>query len=341
MKILYVSNYASWELVAKGLMPSNHLFGMKEILKRLYSDKDGEWHGTFDGGTIDFVCINSPSIKKTPHYYTLACKYDVVYDVLDVISKFVGLIPAWLRPFKLISILHHPPFDKQLRFSDSDAYIFFTQPLLDLASKCSKRKSKKMYVNEWKADLSYYQRNRGIEKVYDFVDCGRTNRDHKTIVEALAKTGQRGLFYDKKRMKQQNDYDLHEGVNTFFYKDNFIPDDCYVDLMNSARVMMLALPKSSLVLGPLGATVIMDALGLEMPIICSDNAYCRDMVLNNGLGLVFETENVDSLASCMEKFKDERFYEACRENVAKFNYGGAMNDYSEKAMSIIQNVLKK
>ena len=56
---------------------------------------------------------------------------------------------------------------------------------------------------------------------------------------------------------------------------------------------------------------------------------------------MFETENVDSLASCMEKFKDERFYEACRENVAKYNYGGAMNDYSEKAMSIIQNVLKK
>lgn len=330
MKILFVSNYSPWTLVSKGLMPSNHLFGIKEILDSLYVDDDGAWHGSFEGGNVDFVCIKTASIKKLPQYLALACKYDVVYDVLDVLSKFVGLVPAWIRPFKLVSILHHPPFDKQLKYSDSDAYIFFSKPLLDLAKSCSRRKQKKMYLNEWKADLDYYKSHSDVEKKYDFVDCGRTNRDHKTIVDALVITGSKALFYDKRRMKEQNDYDLHEGENTFFYKNNFIPDECYVDLMREARSMILSLPKTNRQLGPLGATVLMDALGQEMPIICSDNAYCCDIVSKNGIGLIFEAGNAKSLALCMEKLKDAVFYETCRKNIAKYNSGGGNGRLFEK-----------
>jgi hypothetical protein len=39
MKILFVSNYEPWGLVAKGLMPSNHLFGIKEALTGLNEKK--------------------------------------------------------------------------------------------------------------------------------------------------------------------------------------------------------------------------------------------------------------------------------------------------------------
>lgn len=37
MKILFISNYEPWILVEKNLMPSNHLFGIKEMLNDLYS----------------------------------------------------------------------------------------------------------------------------------------------------------------------------------------------------------------------------------------------------------------------------------------------------------------
>lgn len=39
MKILFVSIYEPWGLVAKGLMPSNHLFGIKEALTGLNEKK--------------------------------------------------------------------------------------------------------------------------------------------------------------------------------------------------------------------------------------------------------------------------------------------------------------
>ena len=50
MKILFVCNYEPWKLVSQGLMPSNHLFGIKEILTKIDCDETGKWHGYFPGG---------------------------------------------------------------------------------------------------------------------------------------------------------------------------------------------------------------------------------------------------------------------------------------------------
>lgn len=45
MRILFVSNYEPWKLVSKGLMPSNHLFGIYEVLTDLrYDDRGGMVH---------------------------------------------------------------------------------------------------------------------------------------------------------------------------------------------------------------------------------------------------------------------------------------------------------
>lgn len=341
MKILFVSNYEPWKLVATGLMPSNHLFGIKEVLDGLVEDENGQWHGYLKDGIVDFICIKSFSIKRLFKYYFLASQYDVVYDVLNVVSKYLGLIPDCFRTFKLVSILHHPPFDKQLKYSSSDAYIFFSQVFLDIAKKVFPEKSAKMFVNEWHPDIAYYQIENKQEIKFDFVDCGRTNRDHKTVIEALIATGSKGLFFDRKRIREQQKYNINEGINTFFYKENFIPDTEYVNLMKSAKVMILALPKSNQVLGPLGATVIMDALGLKMPIICSDNSYCCDVIEKEGLGLVYKAEDVASLIQCMNAIKDEQKYLACKKNITKYNMGGQMIDYSNNIMQIIYNVLKK
>ena len=339
MKILYVSNYEPWKLISKGLMPSNHLFGINEILDSLTEDKRGQWHGKFKGGIVDFVYIENFNVKQTFKYYALACHYDVVYDALNVISKYVGLIPKCFRPFKLVSILHHPPFDKQLKYSSSDAYIFFSEALMKIAKERFPCKQDIMYVNEWKPDFDYYHKDVRQELKYDFIDCGRTNRDHKTVIKALIAAGAKGLFSDKKRILEKEQYEIKEGINTFFYKDNFIPDNQYVNLMKSAKVMILALPKSDKILGPLGATVLMDALGLEMPIICSDNSYCSELVKNKGLGLVYKAEDSASLAQCMNELKDEQRYHDCKLNIIKYNMGGDMLEYSNKVMCIFQKVL--
>lgn len=341
MKILYISNYEPWKLVSKGLMPSNHLFGINEILDRLTEDERGQWHGKFEDGIVDFVYVKNFDAKQTLKYYVLACHYDVVYDVLNVISKYVGLIPKCLRPFKLVSILHHPPFDTQLKYASSDAYIFFSQALMNIAKDAFPSMQDKMFVNEWRPDYDYYHRDVKQELKYDFIDCGRTNRDHKTVIQALIATESKGLFFDKKRILEQKQYEIKEGINTFFYKDNFIPDNQYVNLMKSAKVMVLALPKSDKILGPLGATVIMDALGLGMPIICSDNSYCSELVEREGLGLVYKAEDPASLALCMNELKNEQRYNECKQNIVKYNLGGDLLNYSKKLMRIFYKVLNK
>lgn len=330
MKILFVSNYEPWKLVFKGLMPSNHLFGIKETL-------------TKNGGVnikVDYLKIRKFSIKNIIAFYLLASKYDVVYDTINVMSKYMGLIPKMLRPFKIVTIMHHPPFEKQLKYSNSDAYIFFSQELLDLGIQSCKKKTWKMYLNEWRPDFDYYRKEEFVDVEYDFIDCGRTSRDHKTVVEALVMTQSKGLFFDKKRMQEQNDYILNEGINTFFYKDDFIPDSIYIKLIRKAKVMILALPKTEKTLGPLGATVFIDALGLEMPLICSNNAYCSRVIIENGLGLVYRAGDIEEMAQCMEKMKNESFYQQCKINIKTYNLShGSMKDYSKKVMSIINNVI--
>ncbi len=341
MKILFVSNYEPWVLIANGQMPSNHLFGIKEVLTELSECKPGRWRGSFNRGTVDFVKISNCPVKSLVKYYLLASKYDVVYDVINVVSKVLGLVPPFLRPFKLVTILHHPPFDMQLKYSDSDAYIFFSQELLGWAKKGNEKKGKKMFLNEWKPDFNYYHVEEKEGLIYDFMDCGRTNRDHKTVVDAAIQTGSRCFFFNKKEIRGQKEYEIKEGVNTFFYKENFIPDDVYVSLMKRAKVLVLALPRSNRILGPLGATVLMDALGLQKPIICSDNAYCGNLVEKSGIGLVYKAGSVSSLSECMERMKNNSFYDSCVENIKYYNRRGGMESYSVRAMKIIKNTIDK
>ena len=39
MRILFVSDYASWNPISKGEMPSNHLFGIHQKIKYYYTDQ--------------------------------------------------------------------------------------------------------------------------------------------------------------------------------------------------------------------------------------------------------------------------------------------------------------
>ena len=55
MRILFVSNYAPWEKVARGEMPSQHLFGIHELVKH-YKLVGNEVRGILNGGgTLIFI----------------------------------------------------------------------------------------------------------------------------------------------------------------------------------------------------------------------------------------------------------------------------------------------
>lgn len=55
MRILYVGTYASWEKVSKGNMPSQHMFGIHEMIDH-YEESEGHLRGILTGGgTLSFT----------------------------------------------------------------------------------------------------------------------------------------------------------------------------------------------------------------------------------------------------------------------------------------------
>lgn len=54
MRILFVSDYAPWGKVARGKMPSQHLFGIHELVER-YEFVGNEVRGILNGGTLIFT----------------------------------------------------------------------------------------------------------------------------------------------------------------------------------------------------------------------------------------------------------------------------------------------
>lgn len=57
MRILFVSNYAPWGKVSRGEMPSQHLFGIHELVDH-YEINGDEVRGILKGGVRRFLQSN-------------------------------------------------------------------------------------------------------------------------------------------------------------------------------------------------------------------------------------------------------------------------------------------
>ena len=96
-------------------------------------------------------------------------------NLLLLSLKFQNLNKYNLFPSKLITVIHHPPFDKILKYAKSDVSIFFTNELKNMASNIVKDR-RKIIVNYWYPDNEWYNENKIMvsdEKVYDFLDNGK------------------------------------------------------------------------------------------------------------------------------------------------------------------------
>lgn len=200
MRILVISGYPAWDKVSKRLMPSHHLFGIHELIAN-YETQGEEVRGILDtdkikeGGYVEFYIWKSGKKNIFRQIYELWRKrqdYDLYYDQLNRCSIFLGLLKKFkIFKTKLITIMHHPPYNIQLKFSDSDAYIFFNGDYLKMAEKvCSKKKSR-FFVNEWQPDILWYEsvRPQTIEKgEVIFIDNGKSKRDRKLLIEAAEDT---------------------------------------------------------------------------------------------------------------------------------------------------------
>lgn len=344
MKILIVSGYAAWNKVSQNLMPSHHLYGIHEMVD-YYVEHGDSIRGIlksnlFDGGYVDFYIWKGGKKNILPQIKELVKKskhYDIVYDQLNRCSIFLGVLKkCGLYKTKLITVMHHPPYDIQLKVADSDAYIFFNNDYLALAKSANYRKQDKYFVNEWAPDIEWYKR---AEKDYipaptdaRFIDTGKSRRDRKILLEVAEES--------KIRIDYAGELNQNDGFARSYCVD--LKDDIGMihRIMNYDVVLIPVQENKKNKIGPLGITSFLDCIALKKPVIASDNVCFAQEIETHRIGLLYKTGDKESFRNALKNIsEDDCLYNELISNIEKYEYR-SVSDYSVVLSMIIENVKK-
>lgn len=268
--------------------------------------------------------------------YLKSFKYDVVYDTLNQCGKILPILrKLHLMKAKIVPILHHPPFDMELKLGKADAYVLFDDQFYDYAvSKNSELKSL-YFVNKWWPDVAWYERvtegTKPKQSEAFFIDNGKTRRNHDIVTEAC-----RSL--DTCCMMPGNPSESSKNIQ--YYNMDLKDDISQARRLKTIKSILIPVRNTGIVpMGPYGITSFLDALALKLPVICSDNCCFAHFVSENRLGLVFTTDNVNSLKDAMTKMEtDVAFYDECVKNLGDFTQDKSMEAYAQKLCSIFESL---
>lgn len=333
MRILFISNYEAWEGVGKGVMPSHHLFGIYEMIDHFVTPTSAILKAQFGGGKIDFIKVANPSKMELLKLYAKSFGYDVIYDVLTAVSKQLGVLNKFhlLRP-RLVTIFHHPPFAKMMKYAKSDCSVFFTEELMREAQK-SIHDNRQIVCNNWYPEKAWYAKNKltlSSEKLYDFLDNGKTARDHNLFIRCmrLMPNKRAVIVTDKKHIPTE--YKEGENVDLFFQDK---PNDLtMLQLCLQTKVMVIPLEENKKILGPIGVTSYMDAIALGMPVVTNRKATYAKEVSENGLGVLFDSNEESMMEALLESLNKYTDY---TEKIRIFSQNHTIAEYSRKLKTYI------
>ena len=345
MKVLFVSGYAAWKKVSKYEMPSHHLFGFHELIDH-YEDNGVSLRGILKkeplgGGYVDFYLWHDGKeniIKQCKELLRLSRNYDIVYDVLNRCSVYLGIAKK-LHLFKtsLVTVMHHPPYTLQLKLSDSDAYIFFDNEYRDIANRANRKKTSLYYVNEWKPDINWYMSNsvredRKTEKCF-YIDNGKSRRDKDVLISAANKA--------EIRVDYAADEDGASGWARP-YKMNLKNDIAQLKKLREYKAIIIPIRKENKEkIGPLGITSYLDAIALGIPVIASDNVCFAKEIRRKNIGLLYETGNDISLKDQMEcLYNNSELYEMMANNI-RANEMETIDNYSLRLSLVLSKIINK
>lgn len=332
MKILFVNNYTSWKTVYHGDKPSHHLFGVKERVEEWFISGNRYTAVLKDGmGTVDFRLCNS--LGDAIKIFFQSWRYDVVYDTANELKK-ISLLIYFLSPAKLVQIVHHPPFEKQFSFrAKADAYIFFSVEHMAMAEKLAPNRKRKMFLNEWAPDLKWYEKYASVpdsDKEYDIVDNGRTARDHKIVVKALRESGAFGFVFDN---------ELHGEKRVYDSPHTYVSEDEAMSILAKSKFLAVLLTPLDRPYGPIGATVLMDAIGMGLPVVVSSNFYLSEEVHKNNLGIVVPAGNNSALIKALSDIHCGRYdLSLFRESIRVYSRSHNVDIYSDRLFSILKSL---
>lgn len=356
MRILFVSDYASWNPISKGKMPSNHLFGIHQKIKHYYTDKNGKLHGELsDGeGTVDFYLVQK--YKMLPWFisrilhsliiWLISFQYTIILDAINQCRILLLFNRLHLLPCKIITILHHPPFYFEEELGGADAYLFFSKNTLRHDAQSVPSKKEKFFLNEWGPDICWYPSLAKGKERFICCDDGKTHRDielEKKLIKDL-----------KIRSLTTYQSELTEKLPSSFTQD------VYAKILN-AKIMFIPIQKSAFPRqlhlyekyrvkqkndiipdDPCGLTSFMDAVALEMPVICSDNTLVAEFVKEYHLGKVYKSGDIESAKNAFfQLMNNNDEYNICKKNLVKYKETHSMDIYSNRLFTIINKITNK
>lgn len=343
MRILCVSGYAAWDKVSQGKMPSHHLFGIHEMVSH-YENKANGLRGilkddVFDeSGYVDFFLWKSGKsnvFSQVKMLLRMSKEYDLIYDQLNRCSIYLGMFKKLgMLKCKLLTIMHHPPYNLQLKISDSDGYVFFNDDYKALAEKACPRKKDRYYVNEWMPDTEWYDAipNDGNFQIDAFfIDNGKSRRDRDCLIKAAEMA--------KVRVDYAGTVNENGGGYAKAYCVDLKDDIGMIKRLRKYHAIIVpVLRNDKNKIGPLGITSFLDCIALGLPIVASDNVCFANIITENNLGLVYKTGDSQSLSIEMKEIMDAKNYNDFRKSIIKFKQEKTMRKYAENLNRIIENL---
>lgn len=342
MKILCVSGYAAWDKVSQRKMPSHHLFGIHEMVDH-YENSENGLRGMLkedvfnESGYVDFFLWKSGKgniLSQVKQLLKINKEYDLIYDQLNRCSIYLGMFKRLgMLKCKLLTIMHHPPYDLQLRITDSDGYIFFNDDYKALAEKACPRKKDQYYVNEWMPDTEWYDaipNDGNFQTDAFFIDNGKSRRDRECLIKAAEAA--------KIRVDYAGTENETEGYARAYSVD--LKDD--ISMVKRLRkyhaIIVPVLKNEKNKIGPLGITSFLDCIALGLPIVASDNVCFANVVTENNLGLLYKTGDCKSLNVAMKDLTDAKKYSNFKKAIVDFRREKTMKNYEENLNRIIENL---
>lgn len=305
MQICCLNNYPlskMSEMASRGQIPWQHAWGV-EGLERA-------------GHRMVLAPFQEPSERKMlarfsrrsryklgqldQEWFALQSKSDAYYSADG--GSASGLALVGHRP--VVSVFHHPVRNNlinSLIVRGQTHIVCLSETVLDSLPKAN---ATKRHVIPWGPDLESPLYKPGGEEL-GVVSAGKSNRDLKTLVGALAKTGKDATIYDtlgaintpppNVKIADANLPEIDPDAPTSFLANKVIGD-----IARAAIVAIPTLNQERLT----GLTEINDALALGKPLIVTRNRFHPFDIEKIGCGVLVDPGDVEGWIAALHKLSD-------------------------------------
>lgn len=308
-KILYINDYAcspqAFLDVKSGTYPECHLWGMVEYIDshsninfKYCNPNDYPFNYSF-GKKYSRYLNQFVHLIKWILIFLKNANCDIIYSALPgydigfLLAKKLGF-----KPYKVLTVVHHPSSRLILK-NMYDKIIFISKT----CHEQYKGYSNTEYIF-WGPDLKFYNQieTNTIKKQIDFISAGKTLRDYATLRRALSKLNANYIIIGENDARN-NEISYFELLK-LYSQSKFIV------------IPMKKLKKDNNLIN--GLTSFIDALGMGLPVIMSDNSNLGIDIEKEGIGFSYAAGDTDGLvrklAKCLEmdEVEYEEMYEKCR-----------------------------